>query len=867
MITSIALKNWKSHELTRISFGAGTNLFVGAMGAGKTSVIEAMSFALFGTFPAVKARRFRLSDVVSRNSPSASAQVELTFVHGANQYRVVRRAGGPDSSQAQVFCNDKLVEAQPARANELIESVLGVDYDLFSRIIYAEQNRIDYLLSAPKGERKRQVDELMGISAFESARSNSATLANRLKSERATAVSFLDALHPQEIENRLSAANANLATSEQKSRRIAQESQSAQELKSSLQGVLGGLEAKQARFHQLGERKSSLDALVRRLTEEFNESGAIEAEVESATESGAQEEVNRSAQSVEALKKSSAALSVANVELGRLEAESASLARQIDASAPALSIPLEEAQAQETVLASRLAAISEQISALSNKAASQSQNAKFLSAKASERGQIKSRLASLAAGAQETASMQSALEAAEKNLAEASSKLAGAQGAIEALSHAGALCPTCGTPLSEASKQGMLSGHERHQREETAAISSLEKERLRASSALAELREKAAQAGVLSSSLSALGGVEAELSACELELALLESKLSRLKPQKEQCEKELAAARETLSLSKAAALAQKLSAELALALSDANARLALKTRQAEGLRAQYSDAALASAQGRLEKAKAVARAVAIKSKLAIASNESREAAAELSSLAFDASSLADARSRLSDATEQHARLLAQLSGEQQRLRELADSAQSLRQAMDSVSSKRTQLVELERKEAASSKFQSSVVETQKALREELVGAINAAMADIWPIIYPYRDYTSLRQSALDDDYSLEVLTMQGDWTGIESCSGGERSCAALCMRIAFALVLTPGLSWIILDEPTHNLDSRAVQMLSSALHERLPSVVEQVFIVTHDEKLKEGASGKTFFFERDKDAGGRTSVEEISFSA
>jgi DNA repair exonuclease SbcCD ATPase subunit len=78
------------------------------------------------------------------------------------------------------------------------------------------------------------------------------------------------------------------------------------------------------------------------------------------------------------------------------------------------------------------------------------------------------------------------------------------------------------------------------------------------------------------------------------------------------------------------------------------------------------------------------------------------------------------------------------------------------------------------------------------------------------------------------------------------------------------MVLTPNLSWLILDEPTHNLDARAVQLLSAALHERLPQVVEQVFIITHDEKLKDGASGKVFFFEREKDSGGRTVVEEIS---
>jgi exonuclease SbcC len=48
MIERLNLKGFKSHEDSEIIFSPGLNIFLGEVGAGKTSVLEAISFALFG---------------------------------------------------------------------------------------------------------------------------------------------------------------------------------------------------------------------------------------------------------------------------------------------------------------------------------------------------------------------------------------------------------------------------------------------------------------------------------------------------------------------------------------------------------------------------------------------------------------------------------------------------------------------------------------------------------------------------------------------------------------------------------------------------------------------------------------------------
>ena len=65
--------------------------------------------------------------------------------------------------------------------------------------------------------------------------------------------------------------------------------------------------------------------------------------------------------------------------------------------------------------------------------------------------------------------------------------------------------------------------------------------------------------------------------------------------------------------------------------------------------------------------------------------------------------------------------------------------------------------------------------------------------------------------------------------------------AALAMRISFARVLAPSLSLLILDEPTHNLDEKAVQTLIGVLQDRVSDFLDQIFVVTHEERLAESA--------------------------
>ncbi len=196
MLNNIELQNWKSHGNSVLEFAKGTNIIIGQMGAGKSSVLDAISFGLFGTFPSIQHRKVGVSNLIqNRPSEKESATVKLSFSVGNDHYVVTRQISTSGSAKATLEKNGEYVQSQPQRVNEEIVRALKVDYDLFSKAIYSEQNDLDYFLKLRASERKKQMDELLGLDKFSNAQENAGSVINKLKdmvSESERIVSTLD---------------------------------------------------------------------------------------------------------------------------------------------------------------------------------------------------------------------------------------------------------------------------------------------------------------------------------------------------------------------------------------------------------------------------------------------------------------------------------------------------------------------------------------------------------------------------------------------------------------------------------------------------------------------------------------------------
>ena len=92
----------------------------------------------------------------------------------------------------------------------------------------------------------------------------------------------------------------------------------------------------------------------------------------------------------------------------------------------------------------------------------------------------------------------------------------------------------------------------------------------------------------------------------------------------------------------------------------------------------------------------------------------------------------------------------------------------------------------------------------------------------------------------------------------------QRSLAALALRIAFSLALARNLGMLVLDEPTHNLDVNAIDELAITLRERLPNLIDQIFLITHEERLESAVSGYLYKLERNKELDEPTKVNLVA---
>ena len=129
MITSVALKGWRSHKDSELNFSEGTNVLIGVMGAGKSSLLDAISFALFGTFPSLKAKKLTMDDIImNRPQKIDSAEVEVSFQINEDTYtvkRVIERGKG--TTKAEIRKNGTLMDTGSSRTTENVEKILKIN--------------------------------------------------------------------------------------------------------------------------------------------------------------------------------------------------------------------------------------------------------------------------------------------------------------------------------------------------------------------------------------------------------------------------------------------------------------------------------------------------------------------------------------------------------------------------------------------------------------------------------------------------------------------------------------------------------------------------------------------------------------------
>jgi exonuclease SbcC len=156
--------DWRGRRLVGI---------VGPIGAGKSSILDGIAFALYGKTPGVgSATRSLIHQLCDE------AHVALTFQVDGETWRAIRaprRKGQSGHQLLRLASGDAGAETletitQEGPVNERVERLLGMDFQTFCRSVLLAQNRFSDFLKATRTERDKVLKGVFGYERLDAAK-------------------------------------------------------------------------------------------------------------------------------------------------------------------------------------------------------------------------------------------------------------------------------------------------------------------------------------------------------------------------------------------------------------------------------------------------------------------------------------------------------------------------------------------------------------------------------------------------------------------------------------------------------------------------------------------------------------------------
>jgi len=159
-------------EPTEVDF-TGADLFAltGPTGSGKSSIIDAIVFALYGSVPRYGDRR-TVEPVITLGK--VEARIRFDFTIGDGRYtavRVVRRLKkGATTAEARLEHDGAVVASGADEVTDAVQGLLGLSYDHFVKSVVLPQGRFAAFLHDKPTDRQKLLRELLDLGVYERVR-------------------------------------------------------------------------------------------------------------------------------------------------------------------------------------------------------------------------------------------------------------------------------------------------------------------------------------------------------------------------------------------------------------------------------------------------------------------------------------------------------------------------------------------------------------------------------------------------------------------------------------------------------------------------------------------------------------------------
>ena len=162
-INYIELRNYRKFERVKLELPDGVIGIVGNNGVGKSTLVESISWALFGNQKDI-VREGKESVRKDNASPAEPTSVKVEFSYASDEYIVSREMSGKSLSiDASLIINGKLVARGANEVSKEIEKKLGMDYKSFFISVFARQKDLAALSALTESERQKTIVRMLGI--------------------------------------------------------------------------------------------------------------------------------------------------------------------------------------------------------------------------------------------------------------------------------------------------------------------------------------------------------------------------------------------------------------------------------------------------------------------------------------------------------------------------------------------------------------------------------------------------------------------------------------------------------------------------------------------------------------------------------
>ncbi|APW65869.1 chromosome segregation protein SMC [Poseidonibacter parvus] len=161
ILTKLTLENFKRYTSYSIEFKEGLVGIIGKNGSGKSTIFEAILFALYGE---LKNKGYK---EVIRNANASTKEaviVELEFEFDSVEYKVSREFRGKAlSANAKFYKNNELITTGAKEVTISIVKLTRMSKDAFLHTLFASQKELTSLSNQKPEDRKKMIRKLLGL--------------------------------------------------------------------------------------------------------------------------------------------------------------------------------------------------------------------------------------------------------------------------------------------------------------------------------------------------------------------------------------------------------------------------------------------------------------------------------------------------------------------------------------------------------------------------------------------------------------------------------------------------------------------------------------------------------------------------------